>query len=287
MGHFLDQLVGSMSEGADGNPTVAMVEAAFAHHGLPWRYVNMEVPPAGLAAAVAGARAMGFRGFNCSVPHKIAVIDHLDSLGRSAALIGAVNTVVRHPGPAGADVFVGENTDGRGFVASLADLVPPAGVHVAILGAGGAARAIAVELALAGAGRLTIANRTVERAADLADTIRSATPSAVDVVRFEAGWAVPDDVHVLVNGTSIGLYAPDEMPPIDPGSLRPDLIVADVVFSPVDTRLLRTAAAAGCRTLGGLGMLVNQGAEAIRLWTGVDTNRAVLRTALEQALAVA
>ena len=94
-GNFLHELVGSMSQGAAGNPTVAMIEAAFAHHGLHWRYVNMEVTPANLGAAVRGAKAMGFRGFNCSLPHKVAVIQHLDGLGESAALMGAVNCVVR------------------------------------------------------------------------------------------------------------------------------------------------------------------------------------------------
>jgi shikimate dehydrogenase len=96
--HFLHELVGSMSQGADGNPTVAMVEAAFRHHGLHWRYINMEVSPADLGAAVKGARAMGFRGFNCSLPHKVSVIDHLDGLGQSAAVMGAVNCVVRREG---------------------------------------------------------------------------------------------------------------------------------------------------------------------------------------------
>jgi len=94
-GNFLHELVGSMSQGAAGNPTVAMIEAAFAHHGLHWRYINMEVTPADLGAAVRGARAMGFRGFNCSLPHKVTVIAHLDGLGESAAVMGAVNCVVR------------------------------------------------------------------------------------------------------------------------------------------------------------------------------------------------
>ncbi|MEI7652597.1 MAG: shikimate dehydrogenase, partial [Verrucomicrobiota bacterium] len=91
--NFLHELVGSMSQGAAGNPTVAMVEAAFAHHGLHWRYVNMEVIPDDLGAAVRGAKAMGYRGFNCSLPHKVTVIPHLDGLGESAAVMGAVNCV--------------------------------------------------------------------------------------------------------------------------------------------------------------------------------------------------
>jgi shikimate dehydrogenase len=145
-GPFLHELVGSMSQGAAGNPTVVMVEAAFRHHGLHWRYVNMEVAPADLADAVRGARAMGFRGFNCSIPHKRAVVEHLHALGESAAIIGAVNCVVQRDG-----AFVGENTDGKGFLKSLQDVIDPRGTRVVLLGAGGAARAIAVNWGRRGA----------------------------------------------------------------------------------------------------------------------------------------
>ena len=147
--NFLHSLVGSMSQGAAGNPTVAMIEAAFRHHGLHWRYVNMEVAPADLADAVRGARAMGFRGFNLSMPHKVTVIPHLDGLGESARLIGAVNCVVAREGR-----LVGENTDGRGFLESLRATIDPRGREIVLFGAGGAARAVAVELAsiLASAG---------------------------------------------------------------------------------------------------------------------------------------
>src|SRR5947208_2357297 len=139
--NFLHELTGSMSQGAAGNPTVAMVEAAFAHHGLHWRYINMEIPPENLAEAVHGARALGFRGFNCSLPHKVTVIPHLDGLGESAAVMGAVNCVVRR-----GDKFIGENTDGKGFLKSLASVIDPKGKSAVLFGAGGAARAIAVEL---------------------------------------------------------------------------------------------------------------------------------------------
>ena len=133
-GPFLHELVGSMSTGAAGNPTVAMIEAAFARHGLHWRYVNMEVEPADLAAAVRGAKAMGFRGFNCSLPHKVTVIPHLDGLGESAAVMGAVNCVVRR-----GDQLIGENTDGKGFLKSLQSVIDPRGKSIVIFGAGGAA----------------------------------------------------------------------------------------------------------------------------------------------------
>jgi shikimate dehydrogenase len=282
--HFRQELVGSMSQGADGNPTVAMIEAGFAHHGLRWRYLNLEVAPADLAAAVAGARAMGFRGFNLSIPHKVSVIEHLAGLGRSAEIIGAVNCVLATP-----DGLIGENTDGKGFLASLQDVVDPGGRRVVVLGAGGAARAVAVELALAGAEHLTVVNRDPEHGLELAELIgnRCGVPAAYRPWGSDgsAEFAVPPDAEVLVNATSIGLYRPEVAPPVDRASLRPGLVVADVVFSPVRTGLLHLAAARGCVTVDGLGMLVNQGAQAFRLWTGVDPDRTVLRTALEHALA--
>ena len=168
MKNFCPELVGSMSQGAAGNPTVAMVEAAFRHHDLPWRYVNMEVAPDDLAAAVAGARAMGFRGFNLSMPHKVAVIPHLDGLGESAALIGAVNCVVRRN-----EKFIGENTDGKGFLKSLQEICDPRGKNVVMFGAGGAARAVAVEVGLVGAKKITVVNRDESRGRELVDTLRN------------------------------------------------------------------------------------------------------------------
>src|SRR5262245_49331127 len=129
--NFLHELTGSMSQGAAGNPTVAMMEAAFAHHGLHWRYVNMEVTPADLATAVKGAKALGFRGFNCSLPHKVTVIPFLDGLGQSAAVMGAVNCVVRR-----GDKLIGENTDGKGFLKSLAEKTDPRDKEVVLFGAG-------------------------------------------------------------------------------------------------------------------------------------------------------
>ena len=131
---FLQPLTGSFAMPAAENPTVVMIEAAYRQLGLNWRYINCEVPPERLGDAVRGARAMGWRGFNCSIPHKVAVIDHLDSLGASAAIIGAVNTIV----PRG-DALVGENTDGKGFVKALSQVVDPRGKSVVIFGAGGAA----------------------------------------------------------------------------------------------------------------------------------------------------
>jgi shikimate dehydrogenase len=270
-----------MSEGAAGNPTGVMMEAAFAHHRIDWRYVNMEVAVASLGDAVRGARAIGFRGFNCSMPHKVAVIEHLDGLAASASIIGAVNCVGRD-----GDRLVGHNTDGEGFLRALSERTQVAGRRVVILGAGGAARAIAVELALAGVAAIQIVNRDAGRGEALAALINSSTAAPASHVTWTGAVSIPAGTDIVVNGTSVGLYDPEACPAIHLDSLTSSMLVADVVFNPVETRLLKAAAAIGCATLDGLGMLVHQGASAIERWAGLSPDRDVMRQALAQAMAV-
>jgi shikimate dehydrogenase len=280
-GKFLHELVGSMSQGAAGNPTVAMIEAAFAHHGLHWRYVNMEVTPEDLGTAVRGAKAMGFRGFNCSLPHKVTVIPHLDGLGESAAVMGAVNCVVRR-----GDKFIGENTDGKGFLKSLETEIDPKGKSVVLFGAGGAARAIAVELGLAGTRRITIVNRSEPRGAELVGLLRDKLKLDATLAVWSGDYAIPAGTDIVINGTSIGLYAPEARLALDLNSLKPGMVVADVIFNPVRTRLLDDAAARDCRAIDGLGMLVNQGIVGVQYWTGITPDAEVMRKALASAMGV-
>ena len=141
--NFLSQLTGSFGRAAAGNATVAMIEEAYRHHEMDWRYLNCEVSPERLGDAVRGAQAMGWAGFNCSLPHKVSVIDHLDGLGDSAAIMRAVNCAVRR-----GEHYIGENTDGKGFLMSLEGVVDPRAKKIVLLGAGGAARALAVEAIL-------------------------------------------------------------------------------------------------------------------------------------------
>jgi shikimate dehydrogenase len=275
--NFLSILTGSFATPAAENPTVAMIEAAYAHHGLDARYINCDVAPGGLGDAVRGARAMGWVGFNCSIPHKLAVIEHLDGLADSASVIGAVNCVVRRD-----DALVGENTDGQGFMAALRGVIDPAGASLVVFGAGGAARAIAVEAALAGVARLTIVNRDPARGADLVALLRGATPSRAEYVAWDHTYRVADGVDAVVNATSIGLYPNvDQALDLDLDSLAPGMVVADVIPNPPRTRLIRDADGRGCTVLDGLGMLVNQGAISVRHWTGVDADRTVMRRTLE------
>jgi shikimate dehydrogenase len=274
---FLSLLTGSFSTPAGENPTVAMVEAAYRHHGLDARYLNCEVAPEALGDAVRGARAMGWAGFNCSIPHKVAVIEHLDGLAESAAVIGAVNCVVQREGR-----YLGENTDGQGFLASLRTVTDPAGRSLVLLGAGGAARAIAVEAALAGARSVTIVNRDHTRGAELAALVAKQTPADADFVEWSGPFAVPEGTDIVINATPIGLFPDVEARvDLDLESLRPGMVVADVIPNPPRTNLIADAEARGCTVLDGLGMLVGQGAIGIRHWTGVEPDQAVMRAALE------
>jgi len=274
---FLSLLTGSFATPAAENPTVVMVEAAYRHHGLDARYLNCEVAPDALGDAVRGARAMGWAGFNCSIPHKVAVVGHLDGLADSAAVIGAVNCVVRRDGR-----YIGENTDGQGFLEALRTVADPAGRSLVVLGAGGAARAIAVEAALAGARSITIVNRDHARGLELVALLAERTPADAELVAWDGPFAVPEGTDIVVNATPIGLFPDvDARVDLELESLRPGMVVADVIPNPPRTHLIRDAEARGCTVLDGLGMLVGQGAIAIRHWTGVDPARAVMRRALE------
>ncbi len=279
---FRQELVALFGQPVEENPTKAMVEAAFEAAGLDWRYLTVEVAPAALADAVRGARAMGFRGFNCTIPHKVAVVGHLDRLSPAAELIGAVNTVVR-----AGDELTGENTDGAGFLAALRSRRDPGGLRVVLLGAGGAARAIGVELALAGAASITVVNRSPERGQELGALLRDLGAAA----RFEPlgdGHAVPAGTDLVVNATSIGLFPQVEAEvPLALDEVAGRALVADVIPNPPETRFLRTAAGAGCETLDGLGMLVEQGCIGFRLWTGVEPDADAMRGALRRAFAAA
>jgi shikimate dehydrogenase len=276
---LLPALTGSFSTPAAGNPTVAIMEAAYHHHDIDARYLNCEVAAEHLGDAVRGATAMGWIGFNCSLPHKVAVIELLDELADSARLIGAVNCAIRSNGR-----WIGANTDGQGFLASLRSVAEPAGQRALILGAGGAARAIAVELALAGASEIWVANRNVSKASDIANLVSSATSSACSAIEWRSDLSVPDAATLVVNATSLGLPGSGEVG-LNFDAIPAGLVVCDVIPNPPDTPFLQRARQAGATTVDGRGMLLNQAAINIKFWTDVDPDREVMGRALDQAIA--
>ncbi len=274
--NFLSDLTGSFSSPCRENPTVAMMEEAYRHQGINARYINCDVGKQQLEMAVAGAKAMGWRGFNCSIPNKQAIIDYIDELGTSARVIGAVNCVIIRDGK-----LIGENTDGKGFVEALKQQIDLQGKKLALLGAGGAARAIAVESALAGISEMTIINRDKKKAAALAELINQQTPATAYAAEWNPGMAIDKSVDILVNATSVGLDDDSVLPDIDIGSLTPEMFVADVIPNPPQTALLRNAAGKGCQTLNGLNMLVNQGALNLAYWFEIPAEKAPMRKVLE------
>jgi shikimate dehydrogenase len=278
--NYKPELVGVFGHPVAENPTVVMQEAGFRALHLNWRYLTIEVLPEDLGDAMCGMRAFNMRGINLTIPHKVAVLEFLDEVRPDAALMGAVNTVVRRE-----DRLVGENTDGKGFMRSLTEdaKVDPKGKCVAVLGAGGAARSITVELALAGAARLQIVNRSAERGQVLAKLLADKTPALTEYVPWSGRFSLPQDTDILVNATSIGLFPnADDTPNIDFATIHPRMTVCDVIPSPV-TPFLREAKARGAQTVDGLGMLVYQGAIGFTLWTGREAPVQEMHLALSQA----
>jgi shikimate dehydrogenase len=281
--NYQAELVGVLGTPVAENPTGAMQEAAFAALGLNWRYLTMEVQPEQLAKAMDGVRAMGFRGLNLTIPHKVAVIPLLDQLSREAELIGAVNTVRRE-----GDLLIGENTDGRGFLRGLTEdaKVDPKGKYAVILGAGGAARAIATELILAGLSRLLIVNRSQSRGEELAADLVRKTGAKVDFLLWpQPALELTTDVDILINATSIGLY-PNvaAMPAVHLATAAKHTVVCDAVFNPAETALLKQARALGLPTLDGLSMLVYQGVIGFEIWTGQKAPEKVMKETLIREL---
>ena len=279
--NYKAELVGVLGYPVAENPTGLMQEAAFAALGLNWRYLTIEVRPENLAEALRGVRAFGMCGINLTIPHKVAVMDLLDEIAPDAALIGAVNTVRRQ-----GERLIGENTDGKGFMRGLAQDagMDGRGKRVVVLGAGGAARAITTELALAGAADLTVVNRDVRRGRGLVVDLESRLNLQAKLVHWNQTVYIGDETDILVNATSIGLF-PDAaaMPDVDLSQARPDLLVCDVIPNPPETPFLQMAQRRGLKTLNGLSMLVYQGSIGFEMWTGLKAPEAVMKTALRNA----
>ena len=260
-----------------------MHNAAFAALGLDWCYVPLPVatePSTRIGEAVLGIRALGLRGTNVTVPHKQAVMPYLNHLTPAAQAIGAVNTIVVQPD----GTLLGDNTDAPGFIADLRDHgVEAQGKRVLVLGAGGSARAVVYGLATAGASSITIANRTLDRATELANTLQA----RVNDCPLRA-CGMPDDLttvavqcDLIVNCTSLGMSPNIEgLPWQDDLPFQPAQAVYDLVYNPRKTRLLAQAERDGARAIGGIGMLVWQGAIAFERWTGFAPPVDVMRQAI-------
>ena len=274
--NYRAELVGLFGNPVDENPTGPMMEAGFAAQGLNYRYITMKVEKENLKDAIAGIRAIGMRGLNLTIPHKIAVIPFLDELSPAAKIIGAVNSIRVQDGQ-----LIGENTDGKGFVTSLMETgVELNGRIITVLGSGGAARAVAVECAISGAETVNIVARNEESGKELADLISEKTEAQGVYFTWKGSVPIPEGTEVLVNCTNVGLYPDENKPDIVYEDIRKNMTVCDVVFNPPETKFLKEAKARGAATVNGLGMLVNQAALNYCLWTENMAPKDMMKEAL-------
>jgi shikimate dehydrogenase len=261
-------ICGLIGDPVEHSMSPAMQNAAFRKLGLDYLYLPFRVKKEEVGQAIAGMRALNIRGLNVTAPHKVAVVQFLDELDHLAEKIGAVNTIDNDDG-----VLTGYNTDATGFLQALLEReIEPAGKRVVILGAGGAARAIAFILAERGA-TLLILNRALELdwAEELARRLSATFSKKVEALELKQENLAPalNKADILVNATSVGTSPRTDETPVPAGLLRPGLIVYDIVYNPVKTRLLREAEVVGASTISGVDMLVWQGALAFEKWTGV------------------
>ena len=264
--------------------SAVMHNVAFQELGLDYRYELKSVPPEELGTLVASElRKTDFGGGSVTIPHKLAIMKHLDGVDPSALRIGAVNTIVNEDGQ-----LKGYNTDGTGALRGITETYGKVEEARAVMvGAGGAARAVGYHLSTA-VRELTIANRTMERAEELATSL-SANPECRATVRSiplerDTLRAAIEEADILVNGTPLGMHPKTEDTPVQKEMLHPGLLVFDLVYNPIKTRLLREAEEAGAAILPGVNMLVYQGATAFKMWTGEDPPVEIMKAAVVEAL---
>ena len=282
--NYLDHLVGVFGQPVSENPGVVIQDAAFEAMGLErWHFLTLDVDKDKLEDAVRGLKAFKMRGLNCTIPHKIAVMNYLDEISESAKLIGAVNMIVNENGH-----LFGENTDGKGFMMSLeSNGICVEGKKAVIMGAGGAARAITVEMSLAGIADITIVNRTSDRALGdaLVDILNKIGKTRVHYVDWNGTYSVPEDTDIVINATSVGLYPNvNDMPNIDLDSIKQSMFVQDVIPNPIQTAFIKEMRRRGIPCATGAGMLINQAALNIEMWTGRKPDKQIMLKALENAL---
>jgi shikimate dehydrogenase len=277
------RLVGVIGWPVAHSMSPAMHNAAFAALDLDWCYVALPVEPERVGEAVRGLPALGFAGANVTVPHKQTVMAYLDRVSPAAQAIGAVNTIAIRAGR-----LLGDNTDWLGFLVSLREEgVEPASRRCAVLGAGGAARAVVYALASVGA-TVAVYNRTATRAESLVGDLAASLPGAALRTRpLAALGEIGAEAELLVNTTSVGMWPETGASPWPAAlPLSPHLTVCDLVYNPPQTLLLAQAQAAGARAIGGLGMLVQQGAAAFEIWTGCRPPAEVMRQAALRQLSI-
>lgn len=255
-----------------------MLNKAFTTSGINAAYAAFHIKQSELQKAIEGMKALQFGGLNVTIPHKLEVMNYVDELDESARIIGAVNTIVNEAGH-----WKGYNTDGIGYVRSLIEEtgIKLQGSRIVVIGAGGAARGIIYALCQHDPAEITIANRTAEKAAELAQSL--APYGELRGIDINEVRQLSERIDLVINTTSVGMFPHTEAMPIDAAWLEGHMTVSDLIYNPLTTALLHAAKDKGCTIHGGLGMFIYQGAYAFEYWTGQPAPVTAMRHVVEQS----
>jgi shikimate dehydrogenase len=273
-------MTGMLGHPVAENPIDLMFDAVYTHYGLPWQFWKNDIASeADLALAVKALRPLGYQGVGITVPYKVAVIPLLDEVDDDVKAIGAANYLTIEDGR-----LIGHNNDGKGVVKAIEKIMPLAGQRVVMLGAGGAGRAMAVELAWAGAAQLTLVTRRREQGEEVAATVTRASGVPAVWQPWQGEVSVPAGTTLLMNATHLGCAPELEPVPVRWESVEPACTVVDVITNPRITPFLATAEARGCPVVDGVEMLVQLAMQIFQRWTGVSPDEAVFQRAVADAL---
>ena len=274
------QMTGMLGHPVVASPIDRMFDAVYAHYGLPWQFWKNDIATeADLALAVRALAPLGYRGVGITVPYKVAVIPLLDAVDDDVTAIGAANYLTIEQGR-----LIGHNNDGKGVVKAIAKVAPLAGQRVVMLGAGGAGRAMAVEIAWAGAAHLTLVTRRQEQGEEVAATVTRASGVPAVWQPWQGEVALPAGTTLLMNATHLGCAPALEPVPVAWSTVNPACVVVDVITNPRITPFLATARQHGCPVVDGVEMLVQLAMQIFERWTGVSPDEAVFQRAVAAAL---
>jgi shikimate dehydrogenase len=274
------QMTGMFGHPVAENPIDRMFDAVYAHYGLNWQFWKMDITSSvEIPVAIAGAKAMGFAGFCITVPYKIDVIENLDGFDEDVRVMGAANYVTFEEGR-----MIGHNNDGKGVVKAIEKVTSIAGKRIVMLGAGGAGRAMAVEIARAGAAHLTVITRRQSQGVEVAKLVRQATGVPTEWILWAGDIALPEGTQIVLNATHLGALPELEVVPIDWNTVPTDATFVDVITNPRITPFLETAREQGCSVVDGVDMLVQLAMQIFEAWTGISPDEQVFQKAVEKAL---
>jgi shikimate dehydrogenase len=273
-------MTGMLGHPVAENPIDRMFDAVYAHHGLHWQFWKNDIAnEADLAKAIAALRPLGYSGMCITVPYKVAVMPLLDAVDDDVRAIGAANYITIEDGR-----LIGHNNDGKGVVKAIEKVAPLRGQRVVMLGAGGAGRAMAVELAWAGASQLTLITRREEQGREVAERVRQASGVPCDWQPWQEPLQLPQGTTLLMNATHLGCAPELEPLPLDWQSVDPGCLAVDVITNPRLTPFLAQAREKGCPIVDGVEMLVQLAMQIFERWTGIPPEEAVFQQAVAQAL---